>query len=65
MNSNCVCSEFGMLLLAVPEHFASHTPCNALTMSIEWRFENALLSPGPVLNGLATVTKLERLDVTA
>ncbi len=67
VNSNCVCSEFGMLLLAVPEHFASRTPCNALTMSIEWRFENALLvlSPGPVLNGSATVTKLKRSDVTA
>ncbi len=39
------------------------TPCNTLTMSLEWRFENSLLSPGPVLNGLATIT--QRLDVTA
>jgi hypothetical protein len=42
-----LCSEFGVLLLAVPEHLASCIPCNALTMSLEWRFEKALLSPGP------------------
>jgi hypothetical protein len=44
---NCVCSEFDMLLLAVPEHFASRTPCNALTMSIKWRFENAYFPLAP------------------